>query len=137
MEAQKTGLLWMLKANLTPEILEKLKVSHRYLNPKDETVFETFIELNDKIGVPYGDINKVTSILEQPLDIKDCTISPKFAKKKVSKLELRDYQETVMTDIEEFIYKGAGTSFNLSGEPGSQESHSCWQISSLSLALRP
>lgn len=121
MEAQKTGLLWLLKSSLTPEILEKLKVSHRYLNPKDETVFETFIELDDKIGVPYGDMTKVTSILGCLPDIKDCTISPEFNKKKVSKLQLRDYQENTMKDIEEFIYKGAGTSFNLSGEPGSRK----------------
>lgn len=127
-KAQKTGLLWFLKEDLEPNQIERLKVSHTYVNPKDqENTFSTFIELKDKFGVPCGDMSKVKNILQDDIDITDKRISPKFKTKKKSKLKLRDYQETVMEEIKEFIHKGAGTSFNLSGEPGSQESPSYFQ----------
>lgn len=123
-KAQQTGLVWFLKSDLTDTQVERLKTLHTYVNPKDQdNVFSTFIELKDKIGVPYGDRSKVHLVLGST-DITDKRISPKFKTKKKSKLQLRDYQETVMSDIKEFIHKGAGTSFNLSGEPGSQENHS-------------
>lgn len=122
-KAQRTGLLWFLKEDLEPNQIERLKVSHTYVNPKDqENTFSTFIELKDKFGVPCGDISKVKNILQDDIAITDKRINPKFKTKKKSKLKLRDYQETVMEEIKEFIHKGAGTSFNLSGEPGSGKS---------------
>ena len=120
LNGQQTGLLWFLREDLTPEQIERLKVSYTYVNPKDDTnTFSTFIELKDKFGIPYGDKKKVELILGSEINITDKRICPKFKTRKKSKLELRDYQETVMEEIKEFINKGAGTSFNLSGEPGS------------------
>ena len=116
-KAQRTGLLWFLKEDLEPNQIERLKVSHTYVNPKDqENTFSTFIELKDKFGVPYGDLNKVQLTLGET-DITDKRIQPKFKTKKKSKLQLRDYQESVMVEIEKFLAEG-GTAFNLSGEPG-------------------
>lgn len=121
-KAQQTGLLWFLKEDLEPNKIERLKVSHTYVNPKDqENTFSTFIELKDKFGVPCGDLAKVKNILQDDIDITDNRISPKFKTKKKSKLKLRDYQETVMEEIEEFLGNN-GTAFNLSGEPGSGKS---------------
>lgn len=121
-KAQRTGLLWFLKEDLELNQIERLKVSHTYVNPKDqENTFSTFIELKDKFGVPCGDISKVKNILQDDIDITDKRINPKFKTKKKSKLKLRDYQETVMTEIEEFLGND-GTAFNLSGEPGSGKS---------------
>lgn len=117
LNGQQTGLLWFLREDLTPEQIERLKVSYTYVNPKDDTnTFSTFIELKDKFGIPYGDKNKVELLLGSEINITDKRICPKFKTKKKSKLKLRDYQETVMCEIEEFINEG-GTSFNLSGEP--------------------
>lgn len=117
-KAQRTGLLWFLKEDLEPNQIERLKVSHTYVNPKDqENTFSTFIELKDKFGVPCGDISKVKNILQDDIAITDKRINPKFKTKKKSKLKLRDYQETVMEEIKEFLGND-GTAFNLSGEPG-------------------
>lgn len=122
LKAQQTGLLWFLKEHLTQEQQDKIKSYYTYINPKDQdNTFSTFIELKDKLGVPYGDTEKIRNILDLELEVQDNRIQPKFKKKKVSKLKLRDYQETVMLEIDDFIYKGAGTSFNLSGEPGSRK----------------
>lgn len=121
-KAQQTGLLWFLKEDLTETQVERLKVSHTYVNPKDQdNTFSTFIELKDKFGVPCGDITKAQNILCDDIDITDNRISPKFKTKKKSKLKLRDYQETVMEEINEFLQSN-GTAFNLSGEPGSGKS---------------
>lgn len=120
-KAQQTGLVWFLKSDLTDTQVERLKTLHTYVNPKDQdNVFSTFIELKDKIGVPYGDLSKV-HLTVGSADITDKRIQPKFKTKKKSKLQLRDYQETVMEEIKTFI-NGGGTAFNLSGEPGSGKS---------------
>jgi len=117
-QAQQTGLLWFLKDSLTQEQQDRIKTYYTYINPKDQdNIFSTFIELKDKIGVPYGDKDKIRNLLQVELEVQDNRISPKFKKKKVSKLKLRDYQELVMKDIMTFINNN-GTSFNLSGEPG-------------------
>lgn len=122
LNGQQTGLLWFLREDLTPEQIERLKVSYTYVNPKDDTnTFSTFIELKDKFGIPYGDKKKVELILGSEINITDKRICPKFKTKKKSKLKLRDYQETVMCEIEQFITTG-GTDFNLAGEPGSGKS---------------
>lgn len=122
LKAQLTGLLWFLKSDLTEDQIQKVKLSYTYINQKDDSEFSTYIELKDKIGVPNGNPNKIKDILEvSNIEITDKCISPKFSKKKKSKLQLRDYQETVMTDIRDFLSNG-GTSFNLSGEPGSGKS---------------
>lgn len=120
-KAQQTGLVWFLKSDLTDEQIERLKTLHTYINPKDpENVFSTFIELKDKFGVPYGDLNKVQLTLGET-DITDKRIQPKFKTKKKSKLQLRDYQESVLQEIMKFI-KDGGNAFNLSGEAGSGKS---------------
>ena len=120
-KAQQTGLLWFLKKDLTEAQIERLKILHTYVNPKDQdNVFSTFIELKDKIGVPYGDSTKVQQVLGE-VEIEDKRISPKFKTKKKSKLKLRDYQESVLEEIMVIINNG-GTSFNLSGEAGSGKS---------------
>jgi hypothetical protein len=119
----KTGLFWMMKSNLTEVQLKRLRYSYSYPNPKDLTAppFETFIELDDKFGVPTGDLQKLLSIVPDVV-IEDRTVVPKFSTTVNAKgLALRDYQEVAMQEITEYFNKG-GTCMNLAGSCGSGKS---------------
>lgn len=121
MEVVRTGLLWILKSDITQRQLETLRLIYKYPHPKDDTViFETFIELPDRIGIPAGNLEKVERTLGE-INIIDKRIAPKFSKKKKSKLKLREYQVVAHKEILDF-FKSNGTCFNLGGEPGSGKS---------------
>lgn len=122
LKAQLSGLLWFLITDLTEAQIERLKRSYTYINPKDpDNTFSTYVELKDKFGIPYGDKDKIELILGKDIEIQDNRITPNFKKKKTSKLQLRDYQQKVMTELDSF-FDSDGTAFNLSGEPGSGKS---------------
>lgn len=111
-----TGMLWVLKSDLTNKQESLLKRMYTHVNPNQpEVPFVTYLELRGKIGVPYGDKEKLKRILPE-LAIEDKRIQPLFDTPKVSKLPLRDYQETAMSEILEYLSQG-GTEFNLSGFP--------------------
>lgn len=116
-----TGMLWVVKSDLTPKQESFIKAKYTHENPNNPTEpFCTYLELKGKIGVPYGDKLKVQQVLPS-ITIEDKRIAPMFDRPKVSKLPLRDYQETAMTEIIEYIQQG-GTEFNLAGFPGSGKS---------------
>lgn len=112
-----TGMLWIVKSDLTKKQEDSLKRRYTHINPNNPLEpFSTYLELKDKIGVPFGDKSKLADLLPE-LSIQDKRISPKFDTPKVSSMSLRDYQEDAMKEILEYISKG-GTEFNLSGRPG-------------------
>lgn len=111
-----TGMLWVLKKDLTSAQESSIKRLYTHNNPNQpDNPFCTYLELKGKLGIPYGDKEKLTRILPN-VHIEDKRIAPLFDKPKVSKLPLRDYQETAMTEILEYTSQG-GTEFNLSGFP--------------------
>lgn len=114
--AVQSGLVWILKKDISQETYNTLIQKYTYINPKDDSIFVTYIDLVDRIGVPGGSINKLKDIVGD-LNIEDRRISPPFSVKMQSTLALRDYQEVAMQELEEFI-KSGGTTFNLSGAPG-------------------
>ena len=115
-KAVLTGMLWVLKSDLTTQQESIIKRRYTHINPNQlDAPFSTYLELKGKLGIPYGDKEKIQQVLPE-LTIDDKRISPLFATPKVSKLPLRDYQETAMTEILEYIEQG-GTEFNLSGFP--------------------
>lgn len=112
-----TGMLWILKSDLTPQQESFIKKMYTHSNPNNpEEPFCTYLELHGKIGVPYGDKEKIAKVLPK-LEIQDKRISPKFSSIKSSRLALRDYQEDAMEEIQDYLNNG-GTEFNLSGFPG-------------------
>lgn len=115
----KTGLYWLTKSSLTEVQLKRLRHGYSYYNPKDPEAlpFETFIETDDKFGVPTGDFQKLLNIVPDCV-VEDRTVVPKFSTKLESKgLTLRDYQEVAMQEITEYFGNG-GTCFNLAGSCG-------------------
>ena len=95
--------------------VDRLKKNFSYPHPFEEAVFETFVELDDKIGVPYANGKLPTSTVD------DQRIAPAVDKLFEFTLGLRDYQEIVQRDVMEYIGSG-GTEFNLAGMPGSGKS---------------
>lgn len=119
-KAIQTGLVWLVTKDLTEQQVVKIKHSYSYPDPNDDLkVFETFIELKDKIGVPGGDKAKLKAIVPD-IVVQDNRIQPKFKHKKKSILALRDYQEDAMQELE-IYFKENGTTFNLTGEPGARQ----------------
>ena len=111
-----TGMLWVLKKDLTSAQESYIKRLYTHNNPNQpDNPFCTYLELKGKLGIPYGDKEKLSRVLPN-VHIEDKRISPLFNAPKVSKLPLRDYQETAMTEILEYLSQG-GTEFNLSGFP--------------------
>lgn len=109
-------MLWVLKSDLNSSQERLIKRRYAHINPNQpDTPFSTYLELKGKLGIPYGDKEKIQQVLPG-LTIEDKRIAPLFDTPKVSKLPLRDYQETAMTEILEYIAQG-GTEFNLSGFP--------------------
>lgn len=110
-----TGLVWINIDELSN--LPKIVQSYTHINPKDDMdVFETFMIKNNKIGLPYGNKQKLYDLVPN-LKIEDRRNNKKFNTVKVSKLALRDYQQEAYNEIMDFIESG-GTEFNLAGEPG-------------------
>lgn len=120
-KAVLTGMLWVLKSDLNVKQESIIKRRYTHINPNQpDTPFNTYLELKGKLGIPYGDKEKIYQVLPE-LTIDDKRIQPLFDTPKVSKLPLRDYQEEAMEEIVEYIKQG-GTEFNLSGFPGSGKS---------------
>jgi len=122
MTAVITGMLWVRTADLTLEQLERIKQQYTYPHPFDTEAksFTTYLEKGDNIGVPYGDASKVRKLLPN-ITVNDKRVVPPVDKPFTSSIVLRDYQETVVSGIDDYI-KGGGTSFNLAGNPGSGKS---------------
>ena len=119
----KTGMYWVRKSDLTDVQISQIQRQYTYQHPKDEEdTFYTFIETDDKIGVPTGDTNKLKKILNN-VTVEDRTVVLKFdTPVKSDNLVLRDYQETAMQEIQDYFNSG-GTTFNLAGKPGSGKSY--------------
>jgi len=117
-----TGMLWVAVKDLSQQAISALKSAYSYPHPfEDQNIFETFIELKDKIGVPFGDSQKALSFLKG-FSIDDRRIATPFSKPaELKSLKLRGYQEEVLNEIKEYLENG-GTSFNLAGKPGSGKS---------------
>lgn len=121
-DAILSGMLWILKSDLTKQQESSLKRRYTHVNPNNPLVpFSTYLELNGKLGVPFGDKKKLMDMLPT-IKIQDKRIAPEFDTPKISSMELRDYQENAMIEILDYISKG-GTEFNLSGNPGSGKSY--------------
>lgn len=110
-------MLWVQQAELSDIQLDYIKKQYTHINEKNPDVpFQTYLELKGKIGIPYGDLQKVSKVLPTTY-IEDRRIAPIFDTPKTSNMPLRDYQETAMQEILEYYAKG-GTCFNLSGKCG-------------------
>lgn len=120
----KTGMLWLNKCDLSEGELLSIQLAYSYPHPKDPLdVFQTFVETNDRIGVPTGDEDKIRGIIGN-ISIEDRTVAPSFDDMDVKSdnLVLRDYQESALEDIL-FYFKFSGTTLNLAGSPGSGKSY--------------
>jgi len=116
-----TGLCWIMKADLSTLKLIELRESYSYIHPFDDTSFETYIELDDRIGLPYGNQTKLKTLLPN-LIIDDQRIAPKMNHTvNLTGLILMGYQEDALIEILEYFSSG-GTTFNLAGKPGSGKS---------------
>ncbi len=118
------GLIWFDIKDVPKDLYYDLCFKYSYTHPKTEEVFSTFMLKDDRIGVPYGNIDKFRAIFikhNMRFTVEDRRICPKFDTTIKSKLLLRDYQQTAMDEIMEFIDNG-GTEFNLAGKPGSGKS---------------
>jgi hypothetical protein len=114
--AYLTGLLWFDISEVYT-YLDRIKTAYTHVNPSDElNVFITYLIKNSKIGVPYGNKEKIKDIIGE-FNVVDKRIAIPFDIPKVSKLALRDYQETAMSEIKSLLADGL-TEFNLSGKPG-------------------
>lgn len=115
-----TGLLWFDIKDVIHEY-DRIVSAYTHVNPNDDTnVFPTYLVKNGKIGVPFGNKDKIREIVKFDTYI-DKRIAIPFSELKVSRLKLRDYQEIAMKEIKSLIAKGV-TEFNLAGKPGSGKS---------------
>lgn len=115
-----TGLLWFSISDIKDK-LDRIKVAYTHVHPLDpNNVFETYLIKNEKIGVPYGNQEKIHSIVGE-FTVVDKRLTVPFDTSKVSKLKLRDYQEVAMQEIKALLTNGK-TEFNLAGKPGSGKS---------------
>lgn len=121
-KAVLTGMLWVRQEDLNATQLDYLKKQYTHINESNPDVpFATYLELHGKIGIPYGDIQKVNKVLPTTTVI-DKRIAPEFDTKKSSNMPLRAYQETAMNEILAY-YDSGGTCFNLSGKCGSGKTY--------------
>lgn len=121
MTAIQTGLLWFMLEDLSTDVVGDVIQEYTYVHPYEPDVrHETYILLKDRIGLPYGDMEKVKRVIGRPFTILDRRVSPSIDIQ-LHGLTLRDYQETAMQEIDSLLDKGC-TSFNLSGAPGSGKS---------------
>ena len=113
-----TGLLWTQLEDLKEEEQVAIKHAYTYVHPFEESqVFETFIEHNGKLGIPFGNQTKALELLPKGIQIDDQRVYDKLPTKiSLTGLTLRDYQEASLEECKEFI-NGGGTTFNLSGLP--------------------
>lgn len=119
MKVIKTGLLWMLKADLSDGLLNELRCSYTYPHPHDGgKAFPTFVELSDKVGVPAGDVEKFRGLIKGAEVVDQTIVEPVERPINLTGLTLRDYQESSLTEALDYFNKEGGTSFNLSGSPG-------------------
>jgi len=116
-KAVLTGLLWVESKDLTPKQLQEVKQRYTYPHPYEDTSFSTYIELDGRIGVPFGDKQKVKRLLPE-LSITDKRVDTPVDKPFKFSLRLRPYQKEVVKGIFKFIHNG-GTEFNLAGKPSS------------------
>ena len=119
-----TGLLWIKLKDLTHKQIEHLKDAYTYAHPYEETSsFETFVEHKEKLGIPFGNEDKVKSLLSTGIQIIDERVSPKFDNEVEFKgFALKDYQEDANVEIKDY-FNSNGTTFNLAGKPGSGKTY--------------
>jgi superfamily II DNA or RNA helicase len=118
MKVQLTGLLWVALNGISSSKLEEIKQAYTYQHPLEDTFFVTYVVHNGRIGIPYGNKEKVKRLLGDDIEIIDKRIATHVNKPFDFTLTLRDYQEDVVSDIFRGIDKGL-TEFNLSGKPSS------------------
>ncbi len=117
----QTGLLWITLKDLTEGTIENIKNIYSYPHPYEEgVIFETYMLLKDRIGIPFGNLPKANSFLHG-FTIEDRRIAPPLDKPFTFNLKLREYQEVTQKNILQYLEAG-GTAFNLSGKPGSGKS---------------
>ena len=114
-----TGLLWVSLKDIGNSTIDNLKRAYNYQNPHEPSKsFSTYIELKDRIGIPFGNQIKAHQFINKD-SIKDQRVSPKADKPIVfTGPPLRDYQETASTETMQYIKEG-GSTWNLAGKPGS------------------
>lgn len=119
----KTGLYWVLKKDITNSQLNRLRNAYTYIHPKDiEQSFITYVETDNKIGLPTGDYDKLQFILGN-INIDDRTVLPSFTNSiSASNLQLREGQTKALQEALDHFNTG-GTTFNLRGSPGVGKSY--------------
>jgi len=116
-----TGLAWFMKADFTEVQLQILRAKYSYEHPHEGSVFTTYVELDDRIGVPQGDKNKLELLIPWA-EYEDKRITPLVDKPiNLIGLALRPYQDDAMKEVLRFFHNG-GTTFNLAGKAGSGKS---------------
>ena len=117
----QTGLLWISLEDISQELLQKLQLAYTYEHPFEQSKsFETYVIHSGKIGLPYGNTDKLKQLLP-PRHITHRTIAPTVTTPFEFKWELRDYQQDTHNQIIDYLSRG-GTEFNLSGSCGSGKS---------------
>jgi len=118
MQVVKTGMFWVKKEDLTLEQLNNIRNAYIYKHPFDESkVFPTYIELNDKVGLPAGNTSKAACYIDLS-NYEDKTVTELVERPiSLTGLTLRGYQEKALSETLDYFNSG-GTSFNLSGQPG-------------------
>lgn len=115
----QTGMLWLNKADLTDNQILSIQIAYSYPHPKDPLdVFQTYVETDDRIGVPTGSQSKLRNLIGC-FTVEDHSVAPEFKNQDVdsSMLTLRDYQEEALDEILTY-FKFSGTTLNLAGNPG-------------------
>lgn len=116
----KTGMYWINKLDLTYNQLLDIQLAYAYPHPQDPLdIFQTYVETDDRVGVPNGDYEKLAGIIGC-FQVDDRSVDPIFDNQNIdsSKLVLRDYQEDALDDIMTY-FKFSGQTLNLAGNPGS------------------
>ena len=124
MNIVKTGMLWIDSDDISMHDLQRLHESYTYQHPREpDQKFSTITYAKDRVGIPAGDLEKARHLLPDIEKVDDRTCSEPFKTPvKLTGLTLRDYQETALSEALDYISNEGGTSFNLSGSPGSGKS---------------
>ena len=124
MKAIKTGMLWIDNKDLDDRLFDNIIHSYTYRHPMEQDdTFSTYVLLKDRIGIPAGDADKVKRIfVDNELTIEDKSVAPVCSNDiHLTGLTLRPYQEEALSETLDYFNDG-GTTFNLSGNPGSGKS---------------
>jgi len=116
-----TGLLWFKLCDIPEDKLKDILDKYTYVNPKDESTFSTYVLLEDRVGLPAGDIGKLKGLVPNVTMDDRRVIESVGHPISLTNLTLRDYQEDSLKEIVEY-FKGGGATLNLAGSAGSGKS---------------